>query len=167
MLFPLTNFPPWIWSLTGWVGEFKTCLGGVLCDRWEIWMEVSSPCSGIYVAFPGMEKKHLHTWKHPNQASFKIPILPRQGSNSAPLGGLLCQIPYTVVAYDSQIPMGCPAGGRRGRGVMKLRIDERITARTLMTWNGQMFSNYCGLCSRLKLFQFMRKNTWWVELFQS
>ena len=29
MLFPLTIFPPWIWSLTGWVGEFKTCLGGV------------------------------------------------------------------------------------------------------------------------------------------
>ena len=26
--------------------------------------------------------------RHPTQASFKIPILPRQGSNSAPPGGL-------------------------------------------------------------------------------
>ena len=104
--------------------------------------------------------------RHPTQASFKIPLLPRQGSNSAPPRGLLCQIPYTPVAYDSQITVGCSAGDVRGRGVMKFRIDERIAARILMSWNGQMFSKYRSLCSRLWFFQFMRKNTWWVELFE-
>ena len=72
-------------------------------------------------------------------------------------------VPSTL---DSQIPVGCPPCGSRGRGRgrgrgkgrgMMFPIDGRITARILMSWNGQMFSKYCSLCSRLRLFQFMRK----------
>ena len=133
----------------------------------------------IYVVnvVPVTEKKHLHTWKN---SIFRAEILDTSCSNSTSHPGKF-QNPHPTKArlkfctsrrpfvsnslHTSrlrQITVGCSAGDVRGRGVRKLRIDERIAARILMSWNGQMLSKYRSLCSRLWFFQFMRKNTWWV-----
>ena len=97
MLFPHTNFSPWIWSLTGWVGKFKTCLGGVEWLRsYMTGEEFESKCQVVAAEYTWLfqvwrrnisipEKTILDTsWSnstsqpgkfhnpHPNKARFKF-----------------------------------------------------------------------------------------------
>ena len=159
MLFPLTNFPPWIWSLTGWVGEFKTCFGGMeWLGSYVTGEKFESRCQVVAAEYTGL----FQVWRRNISIPENIPT--RQVSKSPSYQGkvqilhlqeafcvkfstpqLLKTVKYLWVARRAVKG----ERGRGGRGGVKLRIDECITARILMTWNGQMFSKYCSLCSRL------------------
>ena len=132
MLFPQTNSPPF---------EFDPCLGGsesliLVMVGWDgCGAEFESKCQVVPTKCPLLfevcrrklsipEKTVYSVWKywtlpvqipHPTQASFKMPIPPRQGSNSPP-PGLLCQIPYSPGTEDNQIPVGCLGGLGEGGG---------------------------------------------------
>ena len=156
MLFPQTNLSFWIWFLPGWVGKFKTCLSGVgwlqsyvkgeghvfpaeYTWLFQVWgRNISIPEKNNAFRMEILDTSGSNSTSH--QASFKMPIQPRQGSNSPPPGSLLCQIVYSPGTEDSQIPVGYPGVLGEGAGGWWSfeSIYGRITARILMSWNGKV-----------------------------
>ena len=153
--FPLLTFPPEFDPWQGGLGNLKAIrlilVGWSSCGpMWQVRnLKVSSRCQVVAAEYTLLfqvwrrnisipEKPVYSVWRyltlpvqipHPNQASFRSPFPQfKVESTSASLGGLLCQIPYTPVAYDSQITVGCPPGGGRGRGMMLLRMSALLRA---------------------------------------
>ena len=91
MLFPLTNFSPWIWSLTGWVGKFKTDKAYL---GWVEWLgsyvtgeEFESKCQVVAVEYTWLFqvwRRNISIPEKPVYSVWKYLTLPGSNSTSRP-----------------------------------------------------------------------------------